>query len=77
MLFVIIVLYVNPMAGFVDAWQEKRTEQANLVQLKRENADLEQRVKALSSSEGAEREARKMGMVAADERAYVIQSLRR
>lgn len=75
-LFLIVALYVNPLAGFVNAWQESKAEQANLEQLERTNAELKKRVAVLGEADGAEREARKMGMVASDERAYVVRGLR-
>lgn len=75
-LFLIVALYVNPLAGFVDAWQESKAEKANLVELQQTNQDLKQRVEALSRPGGAEREARKMGMVGEGERAYVVRGLR-
>ena len=75
-LFLIIALYVNPLAGFVDAWQESKAEQAHLAELERTNEDLKQRVGALAGPGGAEREARKMGMVSEGERAYVLRGLR-
>ena len=76
MLFLILVLYINPVAGFVDAWQETKAERANLEQLERTNEDLKRRVAVLDQPGGTEREARKMGMVAADERAFVVRGLR-
>jgi cell division protein FtsB len=75
-LFLILVLYINPIAGFLDAWQESKAEQANLERLEQTNEDLKKRVAILGEPDGAEREARKMGMVAADERAYVVRGLR-
>ena len=75
-LFLIVALYVNPLAGFVNAWQESKAEQENLAQIERTNAELEKRLSVLSQPGGAEREARKMGMVAEDERSYVVRGLR-
>mgnify|MGYP000052912983 CR=1 FL=1 len=72
----IVALYVNPLAGFVDAWQESKAEEQNLAELERTNAELNQRVRALDAPGGAEREARKMGMIAEGERAYVVRDLR-
>ena len=75
-LFLIVALYVNPLAGFVDAWQESRAEKANLAELEQTNAELKQRVAALSQPGGAEREARKMGMVGEGEKPFVVRGLR-
>jgi hypothetical protein len=75
-LFLIVALYVNPLAGFVNAWQESKAEQESLAQVERTNAELEKRLAVLSQPGGTEREARKLGMVAADERSYVVRGLR-
>ena len=75
-LFLIIALYVNPVASFVDAWQESNAEKENLAQLEQVNEELKQRVGALDAPGGAEREARKMGMIGEGERAYVVRDLR-
>lgn len=75
-LFLVVALYVNPLASFVDAWQESKAEQTNLAELKQTNEELKQRVAVIDRPDGAEREARKMGMVASDERAYVVRGLR-
>jgi len=76
LLFAILVLYVNPVTSFVDAWQEGKAEQENLAELEATNAELKQRVAALNAPGGAEREARKMGMIDEGERAYVVRDLR-
>jgi cell division protein FtsB len=75
-LFLIVVLYVNPVSSFVDAWQESKAEKENLADLEATNAELKQRVEALDAPGGAEREARKMGMIAEGEQAYVVRDLR-
>ena len=75
-LFLIVALYVNPLAGFINARQESKAEQENLAQLERTNAELKKRVAVLGQPDGAVREARKMGMIAEGERAYVVRGLR-
>lgn len=77
MLFVVIALYINPVAGFVDAWSESRAERERLAEAKAENAELRERFEALQRPFAEEREARELGMIAAGERAYVIQGLHR
>lgn len=75
-LFLILVLYVNPVSSFFDAWQEGEAGKESLAELEATNAELKQRVDALNAPGGAEREARKLGMVAEGERAYVVRDLR-
>ena len=71
-LFAIVVLYVNPFVNFVDAWRDSRSESAQLAELKAENAKLRERAATLSEPDAAERGARRLGMVAPDERAVAI-----
>jgi cell division protein FtsB len=75
-LFLILVLYINPITGFIDAWQESKAEQANLGRLEQTNEELRKRLAILGQPDGAEREARKMGMVAEGEKPYVVRGLR-
>lgn len=72
-LFAIVILYVNPLVNFVDAWRDSRAESAQLAELKAENAKLRERAATLSDPGAAERGAREIGMVAPDERSVVIE----
>ncbi len=74
-LFGVLVSYVHPALGFVSAWNDKRTAAAELSQLRDEHAVLKAKASSLDSRNEAERAARKLGMVADGERAYVIQGL--
>jgi hypothetical protein len=76
-LFVILVLYVNPIAGFLDAWQESRGEQGRLAEVRAENEKLQRQAAAIDDPGEAEREAREIGMIAPGERSYVIRGLDR
>ena len=71
-LFVILVLYINPVVNFVDAWRDSRAESAQLAELKGENQDLRSRAQTLEHSDAAELGARSLGMVNPDERSVVI-----
>ena len=73
--FVILILYVNPVANFYDAWRDSRAEATQLDQLKDENAELRGRAATLAEPDAAERGARELGMVAPDERSVVIEGL--
>lgn len=74
-LFVVLALYVGPTINFLDAWRDSRAEQAQLEQLKADNAELRARSLTLSDPDAAENAARKLGMVAQGERSYVIRGL--
>jgi cell division protein FtsB len=76
-LFVVVVLYVNPISNFLDAWGESRAEQERLADVRAENEQLHQRAAALDAPDAAEREARRIGMVAPGERSYVVRGLNR
>ena len=73
----LIYLYINPLRTYVATWQEARTKRAEVAQLQREHSELVKRARALRSPGSIEVEARRLGMVKADERAYVIRGLDR
>jgi cell division protein FtsB len=71
----VLLSYINPVVNFLDAWGDARTERAQLDELSAENGKLRKRITALDEADAAEREARKLGMVAAGEASYVIRGL--
>ena len=71
-LFAILVLYVNPVVNFLDAWRDSRAESEQLAELKTENAELRERAAILAEPDAAERGARKLGMVEPGERSVVL-----
>ena len=71
-LFVILILYINPAVNFFDAWQDRKTGSAELEELKQENTRLRERAAILAQPDAAERGARRLGMVAEGERSVVI-----
>ena len=75
-LFVILLSYVNPAVNFIDAWRDSRAQRSELVELRQEHERLAAKAAALKSPDAAVRAARKVGMVAAGERAYVIHGLK-
>jgi cell division protein FtsB len=74
-LFVVLVLYVNPLSNFFDAWQERKAEESRLAEVKAEHEELTRRATSLEDPNAAEREARKLGMVGPTERPYVIRGI--
>lgn len=71
-LFAILVLYVNPVVNFIDAWRDSRSESVQLAELKTENQELRERAATLAEPDAAERGARRLGMVEPEERSVVI-----
>lgn len=72
-LFVIVLLYIRPVAHWVQQRQTAAHSQSDLRDLQREHDRLEARLHQLSGTGAVEREARKMGMVRRDERPFVVQ----
>ena len=72
-LFVILLLYIRPVAHWVQQRSTAAHSQADLRDLQREHDRLEARLHQLSGTGSIEREARKMGMVRSGERPYVIE----
>ena len=69
-LFVIVLLYIRPVAHWVQQRSTAAHSEADLRALQRENGRLEARLRQLSGTGAIEREARKMGMVRQGERPY-------
>ncbi len=74
-LFVVLILYVNPLSNFLDAWQERRAEEGRLAEARAEKEELTLQAESLADPNAAEREARELGMVGPGERSYVIRGL--
>ena len=71
-LFVIVLLYIRPVAHWVQQRSTAAHSEADLRSLQREHDRLESRLRQLSGTGAIEREARKMGMVRRGERPYVF-----
>jgi cell division protein FtsB len=72
-LFVIVLLYIRPVAHWVQQRSTAAHSQADLRDLQREHDRLEARLHQLSGTGAVEREARKMGMVRSGERPYAVE----
>lgn len=72
-LFVIVLLYIRPVAHWLQQRGTAAHSQADLRDLQREHNRLQARLHQLSGTGSIEREARKMGMVRRGERPYVFQ----
>jgi cell division protein FtsB len=73
----LIYLYINPLRTFLSTYHEAQSKRGEVAQLQREHDALERRRQALRSPGSVEIEARRLGMVRSDERAYVIRGLPR
>ncbi len=73
----LIYLYINPLRTYFATWQEARTKRGEVAELQREHDALVRRQRALRRAGSVETEARRLGMVRRDERAYVVRGLPR
>ena len=71
-LFAILLAYISPISHWLRQSETAKHEEAQLQELKEENAGLKRRVQDLKRPIALEREARKLGMVKEGERAYVV-----
>ena len=74
-LIVILLLYVSPTKHWIEQSATAGAQRDELDGLARQNERLKRRVAELRKPQALEREARKLGMVRSDERAYVIENL--
>ncbi len=73
----LVYLYINPLRTYVATWHEARTKRGEVAELQREHDALLRRQRALRRAGSIETEARRLGMVRPDERAYVVRGLPR
>jgi cell division protein FtsB len=74
-LALVVYLYVGPTSNWISTWRESKQRHEALAQLKAENARLKARRDELRKAGTLEAEARRLGMVRAGEKAFVIQGL--
>jgi len=68
----VLYLYIGPMLSWVSAYRQAGEKRQEVAALKQRNAELKQRRKELKDKRALEREARRLGMVKAGEKAYVV-----
>ena len=71
----VIYLYIGPAATWVSTYREAKKRRAEVAALKTENQRLRDRRRDLRDPASLEREARRLGMVKAGEKSYVIEGL--
>ena len=74
-LVLIVYLYIGPTRSWIAAYADARDKREEVAQLKARNAELRRRHRELQRAATLEREARRLGMVRAGERAYVVRGL--
>jgi cell division protein FtsB len=71
----VLYLYIGPAASWVSAYNEAKRKRAEVAALRAENERLRERRRDLKDPASLEREARRLGMVKAGEKSFVIQDL--
>jgi cell division protein FtsB len=72
----VLYLYIGPAIRWVQTYREAGRQRAQMAELRAENARLRARQHALTAPGALEREARRLGMVKAGERAYIVENVR-
>jgi cell division protein FtsB len=72
----VLYLYIGPAIRWVQTYREAGRQRAQVAELRAENARLRARERALNAPGALEREARRLGMVKAGERAYIVENVR-
>ena len=72
----VLYLYIGPALSWISTYREAGRQRAQVAELRAENQKLRER-KADADAPGAlEREARRLGMVKAGERAYIVEGIK-
>jgi len=72
----VLYLYIGPALSWISTYKEAGRQRAQVAELRAENARLRERKKELTAPGALEREARRLGMVKAGERAYIVEGLK-
>lgn len=73
----LLISYIGPLLDLGRTFHLSRQSSTELQQTRAENEKLQKQAEFLQSEAALKREARRQGMVAEGERAYVISGLRR
>ena len=72
----VLYLYIGPAIRWVETYREAGRQRATVAELRAENARLRERRSTLTAPGALEREARRLGMVKAGERAYIVTGIK-
>jgi cell division protein FtsB len=68
----VLLLYIGPAARWVSTYRQAKEKRAEVAQLQAQNRSLRGRQASLQGASSLERQARRLGMVRAGEKLYVI-----
>jgi cell division protein FtsB len=71
----VLYLYIGPAARWVTTYRQAKQKRADVAALHAENVKLRAQERELRSPSALDREARRLGMVKAGEKSYVIEGL--
>ena len=71
----VLYLYIGPALNWISAYKEAARQRAQVAELRAEHQRLLARKAELTAPGALEREARRLGMVKAGERAYIVEGL--
>ena len=69
----VLYLYIGPARTWVSTYAEAKRKRADVERVRAENERLHARKRALAEPGAPEREARRIGMVKAGEKLYVVE----
>jgi len=72
----VLYLYIGPALTWISTYKEAGRQREVVAELRAENERLQQRKAELKAPGAIEREARRLGMVRAGERAYIVEGLK-
>jgi cell division protein FtsB len=71
----VLYLYIGPAARWVTTYRQAKAKRADVAVLQAENTKLRAQERELRRPSSLDREARRLGMVKAGEKSYVIEGL--
>ncbi len=71
----VLYLYIGPAHSWITTYGEAKERRDQVAELRERNQQLRARERQLRRPSALEREARRLGMVKAGERAYVVEGL--
>jgi cell division protein FtsB len=72
----VLYLYIGPAVSWIQTYKEAARQREAVAELREENQRLRARKAELAAPGALEREARRLGMVKAGEREYIIEGLK-
>jgi cell division protein FtsB len=72
----VLYLYIGPAISWIKTYREAGRQRAAVAELRAENVKLRERRRELTGKTALEREARKLGMVKAGEKAYIVEGIK-